>query len=73
MNSDLFSSVYEGFETISNTEPLPKVYSVSELLMDLKSTLKNFFTDIKVVGEISGFKISSVGHAYFNLKMKTEK
>ncbi|WDU55540.1 exodeoxyribonuclease VII large subunit [Taylorella equigenitalis] len=68
MNSDLFSSVYEGFETISNTEPLPKVYSVSELLMDLKSTLKNFFTDIKVVGEISGFKISSVGHAYFNLK-----
>lgn len=46
--------------------------TVSELLNKLNLSLKNNFKDILVVGELSGFKVYSSGHAYFSLKDKSD-
>ncbi|HAH32014.1 MAG TPA: exodeoxyribonuclease VII large subunit [Elusimicrobia bacterium] len=46
----------------------PKIYSVSELSQGIKSLLENSYREIWVEGEISGLKISSLGHTYFDLK-----
>jgi len=43
-------------------------FKVSEISAALKQLVEENFFDIKVQGEISGFKSSSVGHSYFNLK-----
>lgn len=43
-------------------------YKVSELVKNIKEFLELSFGYIKVVGEISGLKISPLGHIYFNLK-----
>lgn len=43
-------------------------FSVTELSQVLKMTLEETFSNIKVRGEISGFKPHSSGHLYFNLK-----
>ena len=43
-------------------------YKVSELITQIKSLLENTFYYIKVIGEVSGLKISANGHIYFNLK-----
>lgn len=48
-----------------------KEFSVSELSNKIKELLENNFGYIKVKGEISGLKIASSGHAYFNLKENT--
>lgn len=47
-----------------NSPPL----SVSELSGALKRTVENAFGQIRVRGEISGFKRHSSGHCYFSLK-----
>ena len=49
----------------------PKIYSVSELSQGIKALLETSFREIWVEGEISGLKISSLGHAYFDLKDAT--
>ena len=46
----------------------PKIYTVSELSRGIKSLLENSYSEIWVEGEISGLKVSSLGHAYFDLK-----
>lgn len=48
-----------------------KEFSVSEISNKIKELLENNFGYIKVKGEISGLKIASSGHAYFNLKENT--
>lgn len=49
-------------------EEVQRVYKVSELNADIKEILRFHFSDIWVEGEVSGFKISSVGHWHFDLK-----
>ena len=44
------------------------IYSVSELAAIIKNMLEDNFTYIQIKGEISGLKIHSSGHIYFNLK-----
>jgi len=44
------------------------VYSVSELTHQLQTYLESEYGEIRVEGEISGFKVSHSGHAYFSLK-----
>lgn len=46
----------------------PKEFSVSELSNKIKEVLELSLGYIKVKGEISGLKIATSGHAYFNLK-----
>ena len=49
----------------------PKVYTVSELSQGIKYLLETEFRELWVEGEISGLKISSLGHTYFDLKDAT--
>lgn len=43
-------------------------YTVSELINSIKTILEGSFYYIKIIGEISSFKLSTSGHIYFNLK-----
>ena len=43
------------------------VLSVSELTRQLQSYMEMEYGDLLVEGEVSGFKVSHSGHAYFNL------
>ncbi|MCX5786856.1 MAG: exodeoxyribonuclease VII large subunit [Elusimicrobia bacterium] len=45
-----------------------KIYTVSELSQGIKSLLEASYREIWVEGEISGLKVSSLGHTYFDLK-----
>lgn len=49
----------------------PKVYTVSELSQGIKYLLETSFRELWVEGEISGLKVSSLGHTYFDLKDAT--
>jgi len=46
----------------------PRVYTVSELNQSIKFLLDTTYGVLWVEGEISGFKVSSLGHMYFDLK-----
>lgn len=46
-------------------------FSVSEISIKIKELLENNFNYIRIKGEISGFKIATSGHGYFNLKENT--
>lgn len=48
--------------------PQPRVYSVSEIVIGAKSLLEDTYSNVWVLGEVSGFKKSSSGHSYFTLK-----
>ena len=43
-------------------------FKVSEISNVLKQLIEENFFDVKIQGEVSGFKNSSIGHSYFNLK-----
>ena len=45
-----------------------KIYTVSELSQGIKYLLESSFREVWVEGEISGLKVSSLGHTYFDLK-----
>lgn len=45
-----------------------KIYTVSELTAEIKSTLENQYASLWLTGEISNFKAHSSGHFYFSLK-----
>ncbi|HEY2034652.1 MAG TPA: exodeoxyribonuclease VII large subunit [Rhizomicrobium sp.] len=49
------------------TPNLPE-YSVSEIANALKRTVEDSFPFVRVRGEISGLKLASSGHTYFDLK-----
>ncbi len=49
----------------------PRIFHVSDLLRAARQTLESRFTDVRVEGEISGFKRSTGGHLYFCLKDQT--
>ncbi len=44
------------------------ILTVSEITQEIKHSLENQFSQISVLGEISGFKSHVSGHWYFNLK-----
>ncbi len=46
----------------------PAVYTVAELTSAIHRLLTMNFDDVRVAGEISGFKVWTSGHAYFTLK-----
>ncbi|HBA60504.1 MAG TPA: exodeoxyribonuclease VII large subunit [Elusimicrobia bacterium] len=46
----------------------PRIYTVSELSGGIKHLLESTFRELWVEGEISGLKVSSLGHTYFELK-----
>jgi exodeoxyribonuclease VII large subunit len=45
-----------------------KVYSVSQIAVEIRDLIERKFLDIWVEGEISNFKASTAGHLYFTLK-----
>jgi exodeoxyribonuclease VII large subunit len=47
---------------------VPGVYTVSSLTAELQQLISSGYSDIRVTGEISGYKLWSSGHAYFTLK-----
>ena len=47
---------------------IQKEYTVSEISYELRKTVESKFGSVRVKGEISGLKIATSGHAYFNLK-----
>jgi exodeoxyribonuclease VII large subunit len=49
-------------------QPQGKIYTVSELTREIKSSLEENFTGIWLTGEISNFHAHSSGHYYFTLK-----
>ena len=46
-------------------------FKVSEISNILRQFIEENFFDVKIQGEVSGFKSSSIGHSYFNLKDET--
>jgi exodeoxyribonuclease VII large subunit len=46
----------------------PAVYTVTTLTAGLQRLIAGQYSDIRVTGEISGYKLWSSGHAYFTLK-----
>lgn len=46
----------------------PSIRTVSEVSAEIHSLLSRKFDDIRVSGEISGYKVWQSGHAYFTLK-----
>jgi exodeoxyribonuclease VII large subunit len=48
--------------------PTPRVLAVSELVRAARLTLESYFSEVRVEGEVSGFKRSGPGHLYFTLK-----
>jgi exodeoxyribonuclease VII large subunit len=55
-------------EQLSLLAEPPSIYSVSSLTAAVHQLLSRAFNDIRVAGEISGYKVSQSGHAYFTLK-----
>jgi exodeoxyribonuclease VII large subunit len=53
---------------VSNAEFQRKIYSVSEISIQIRDMLERRFIDIWVEGELSNFKASTAGHLYFTLK-----
>lgn len=52
-------------------DPVDQEFSVTEISSKVKELLESNFSYIKVKGEISGLKIATSGHGYFNLKENT--
>src|SRR5947207_11609838 len=53
---------------VRNAEFQRKIYSVSQLSIEIRDLLERRFIDVWVEGEISNFKTSAAGHLYFTLK-----
>ncbi|MBC8133355.1 MAG: exodeoxyribonuclease VII large subunit [Deltaproteobacteria bacterium] len=52
----------------AETPPAPRIFAVNELVRAVRLTLESRFGEVRVEGEISGFKRSGPGHLYFCLK-----
>ncbi len=55
------------FEKLISEQNLPE-YQVSEIANHVKRLLEDSFQLVKIRGEVSGLKVASSGHIYFNLK-----
>ena len=54
-----------------NFGPIRRVYSVSELSLEIRNHLERQFPDVWVRGEVSNFRAAGSGHLYFTLKDET--
>jgi exodeoxyribonuclease VII large subunit len=54
--------------TVESARPNVPVFTVSELSQALKLAIEETFAQVRVRGEISGFKRAASGHLYFALK-----
>lgn len=55
-------------EQLSFSDSGPQVFSVTSLTAAIHRLISLNFDDVRVAGEISGYKVWSSGHAYFTLK-----
>jgi exodeoxyribonuclease VII large subunit len=55
-------------EQLELKESGPATFTVSELTAAIHHLLSHTFEDVRVAGEISGWKVWTSGHAYFTLK-----
>ena len=55
-------------DSLEKPVQIPRVYTVSELTEELRVLLEEGYPGVTVEGEISGWKVSAAGHAYFRLK-----
>ncbi len=46
----------------------PRIYAVSEITAAIRDLLGSAWPDVRVEGEVSNLKVSSLGHVYFTLK-----
>ena len=51
-----------------NFEPVRKIYSVSELTLEIRDLLEKRFLDVWVSGEVTNLRAAGSGHLYFTLK-----
>ena len=49
-------------------QPERKIYTVSELSLEIRKQLERHFLDVWVTGEISNLRPAASGHLYFTLK-----
>jgi exodeoxyribonuclease VII large subunit len=54
-----------------NFAPVRKIYSVTELSLEIRNLLEKQFPDVWVSGEVSNFRAAGSGHLYFTLKDET--
>jgi exodeoxyribonuclease VII large subunit len=59
------------FKQAENLNKPKRIYTVSELTLDIKLILENSLGEVWVEGEVSNFQIASSGHFYFTLKDDT--
>jgi len=57
-----------GLPPVPAPVPAPRVFGVSELMRAARLTMEGRFSEVRVEGEVSGFKRSGPGHFYFTLK-----
>jgi len=62
------SSIAEDLESGLDADQGPPVFSVGEISTLLKHTVEESFSQVRVRGEITGFKQAPSGHMYFRLK-----
>src|SRR5438094_4076170 len=51
-----------------DVQPDRKIYTVSELSLEIRKQLERNFLDVRVTGEISNLRPAASGHLYFTLK-----
>jgi len=54
-----------------NFEPVRRIFSVTELTLEIRNLFEKQFPDVWVTGEISNFRSAGSGHLYFTLKDET--
>ena len=54
-----------------NFTPERKVFTVSEISLEIRNLLEKEFRDVWVTGEVSNFRAAASGHLYFTLKDAT--
>ena len=54
-----------------NFGPVRKIYSISELSLEIRNLLERQFPDVWVTGEVSNLRAAGSGHLYFTLKDET--
>jgi exodeoxyribonuclease VII large subunit len=54
-----------------NFGPVRRIYSVSELSLEIRSLFERQFPDVWVTGEVSNLRAAGSGHLYFTLKDET--
>ena len=52
----------------ASSEPARTIYTVAQLVQEVRTNLEEAFEDVWVEGEISNYRVPGSGHSYFTLK-----